>query len=140
MNSWVDLRYHADLAATGGRRAHSDAIVRLASLLEEREGPVYALDWGLKNSLQLITAGHVNPVEIFQYRPEPDAAFRDLLWSAMHEPGARFLFKTPEASVFPRHEQFQRLAQEWRFTAVLEGTALERDGTPLYMVYAVRPG
>jgi hypothetical protein len=137
-NLLVDLRYHVALAETGGRRAHSDAIVRLADILLEGDGPVYALDWGMKNNLQIITNGRVNPVELFQYRPEPDASFRDWIWGAMHQQGARFLFKTPEASAFHRFEQFQRLAAEWRFTLVLEATALEKDGTPLYYVYTVQ--
>jgi len=45
--------------------------------------------------------------------------------------------KTPEATVFRRFEHAQRLAEEWRFKLVLEAEALERDGTPLYLVYAV---
>ena len=64
----TDIRYHRALAATGGHGAHSDAIYALAEHLD-REGltaPV-ALDWGLDAQIRYLTAGRVQPIEVFGY-------------------------------------------------------------------------
>lgn len=139
-NLWTDLRYHRALAQTGGQRAHSDGIERLAEWLEDRpDRPVYALDWGMRTSVYVLTGGRVSPVEIFQYAPEPLPSFRDWLYGALHTPGALFLFRSPDMTAFHRWEHFQRWTTEWGLVPVLETTVTERNGTPLYFVYSVRP-
>jgi hypothetical protein len=135
----VSLQYHQALSRTGGLSAHSDAIYRLAQVLEQRGVPnPQAMDWGIKSSIQILTQGRVNPVEVFQYQPQPDQTFYDLVFKAMQSPRQLYIFRSPELTVYPRFEAFAGLAQRLGIEPVLEETVTQRDGKPLYLVYGVR--
>ncbi len=62
------LDYHRVLTMSGGAGTHSDAINGLADYLDTApyRAPV-ALDWGLDAPLRFLTAGRVQPVEVFGY-------------------------------------------------------------------------
>ncbi len=134
----VDYRYHASLSETGGRRAQSDAIYRLTEYLDAKgtHEPV-AMDWGIKSSVQIVSQGRVNPVEIFGYTPEPGGAFLELLNSMLQSPEKVYIFKIPEMTVFQRQQAFTDMIEKQQKKADLEYTARERDGTPIYLVYRV---
>ncbi|MSQ14484.1 MAG: hypothetical protein EXR50_01285 [Dehalococcoidia bacterium] len=134
----IDYQYHAVLTETGGRKAQSDAIYRLAEYLDDKGviEPV-AMDWGIKYSVQIITVGRVNPVEIFGYTPEPGGAFMELLDSTLLAPDRLYIFRIPEAAVFPRYQEFTEAVEKLNRKADLVHIAAERDGTPMYLVYRV---
>ncbi|HLE80624.1 MAG TPA: glycosyltransferase family 39 protein, partial [Dehalococcoidia bacterium] len=135
----ADLQYHQALSETGGWMAHSDGVYRLAGVLERRGGPQpLAMDWGVKASVQVLTQGRVNPQEVFQYQPEPDQTFYDLTYKGMQDPGRLYIFRAPELTVYPRFEHFESLATRLGKKATLEETVAQRDGRPLYLVYAAR--
>ncbi|MBI4301941.1 MAG: glycosyltransferase family 39 protein [Chloroflexi bacterium] len=136
---YVDMQYHRALKETGGRRTHSDAIYRLASYLEERrESQPWVMDWGIQKSVVILTQGRVNPVEIFQYAPQPDINFTNWLYGAMANPQNLYLFHSGDATVFPRYPAFEAMARQLNKEIVLEKTVTERDGTPLFLVYSVK--
>lgn len=139
-NLTVDLQYHEALAVTGGRRGFSDAINRLASHLDEAGKPQpIAMDWGMKYNVQLLTQGRVNPLEVFQYAPEPDASLRAWLRASMSTPEHVYLFHgVPDYIIYPRFQLFQEVVREAGKTTHLDIEIAERDGTPLYQVYSVR--
>lgn len=134
----VDYRYHAALGETGGRRAQSDAIYRLTEYLDAGgvSEPV-AMDWGIKSSVQIVSEGRVNPVEIFGYAPEPGGAFLELLGAMLQSPERVYIFKIPEMTVFQRYQAFSDMVEKQHKKVDLEYTARERDGTPIYLVYRV---
>ena len=136
----ADAGYHRALAETGGHRAHSDAVYRLAAYLDDAGDPApLAMDWGIKASVQILTAGRVNPVESFFYSPEAPPLFTDIVYGAMHgDVPRRFIFRAADMTFFPRLDLFLQLAARWEREAVLESTIRERDGTPIYFVYTVR--
>lgn len=134
-----DLQYHQALGETGGWMAHSDGVYRLAQSLEKRDDPQpLAMDWGIKASVQVLTAGRINPQEVFQYQQEPDQSFFDLTYKAMQDTRSLYVFRSPELTVYPRFEQFQSLAKRLGKNTYLEETITQRDGRPLYLVYTAR--
>lgn len=138
-NLLVDIQYHRALQRTGGHGAHSDVIYALAAYLDwNGAAQPLAMDWGIKYNVQLLTQGRVNPLEIFQYQPEPDALFAQWLREAVARPEQLYLFHSPEHTAFPRFDQFHRTVGQLGKDTHLETTFRERDGTPAYLVYTVR--
>lgn len=136
------LRYHDALRRTGGLAAHSDAVYRLAGWLEERgvDDPI-ALDWGLRNSVLVLTDGRVVPVEIFMYDREPPPLFFDWLYGALtKDPDQLYILHADPFAVFPRRAAFEDLARKLGREVRLEGQFRQRDGTVIYEVYSARPG
>ncbi len=107
-DAWTTIRYHRILAISGGYGAHSDASARLAAYLDEAAAgrPGYAspvlLDWGLEASLSFLTAGRVNPVEVFGYErlDAPDAAFAGRVDDLLADSNTVYIGPPPEKAVF----------------------------------------
>lgn len=136
---WVDVQYHQRLSETGGWSAHSDAIYRLATYLDERGiAEPMALDWGMKTNLQILTQGRVNPVEIFQYEREPKPAFFDWLYGALTQRETLYLFHSDDTTVYPRFDAFRELAQRLGKKVVLVESVAQRDGKVIYLVYSAK--
>lgn len=137
------LRYHAALARSGGLADHSDASYHLAYYLRYGGlGAPIALDWGFAAPVRYLTAGTVQPIEIFGYDSlaEPDTGFADRL--ALFLPNAEnvYLLHAPGATVFAgRREEFVRAAEGQQRQAVLERRFDQRDGTPIYEVWRLIP-
>jgi hypothetical protein len=136
----VAFSYHRDLAATGGGSTFSDAIYRLARYLDD-QGPrtrVVAMDWGFKRPLQFLTLERVNPVEAYGYTPEPTPEYRQALRGLLDDPGAIYLFHTPDGTAYQRFTSFtEEVAAAGKHAALLE-TFYHRDGVPVYLLYQVR--
>jgi len=136
---WVDFQYHRALSTSGGWFSHSDAIYGLADYLEERgAAKPMAMDWGIKANVQVLAQGKVNPLEIFQYSPEPAPSFVDWLYGAMQNPDNLYLFHSPDYTMFQRFRQFEELATKLNRKITVEMAFTQRDGTPVYLVYSVR--
>ncbi len=136
---WTTVRYHRILAISGGYAAHSDAIGNLATYLARRgpSSPV-ALDWGLDAPVRFLTAGKVNPIEVFGYAPldAPDAGFAARVSGFLDNPDNIYLAHAAEATVFRgRVEALSRLAAERGLALREEVRFAERSGRPLFVVY-----
>ena len=135
-NLTVDAQYHEALVRTGGHRGHSDAVYKLASYLDENGVPApLAMDWGIRYTVQLVTAGRVRPLEVFGYTAEPDPGFAARLPLATAE--QRYLFHGEDYTAFPRMAAFEQAAAQAGKRTKLEQTFYERSGTPVFMVYSV---
>ena len=135
----TDIRYHRALAATGGHGAHSDAIYALAEHLDTAKftTPV-ALDWGLDAQIRFLTAGRVQPTEVFGYDSldTPDPGYAERINKLLDNPNTLYLAHLPEHTVF--HERVNTLvdlASERGLTLHQRAIYTERDGTPLIIMY-----
>ena len=138
-NLVTDIRYHRALAASGGHGAHSDAIYALAERLDSAglTAPV-ALDWGLDAQIRYLTAGRVQPIEVFGYTrldaPDPDFAGR--MNQLLDNPDTIYLAHVPEQTIFrDRVNALAELAAQRGLTLREQAHFRERDGTPSIIVY-----
>jgi len=135
----TDIRYHRALAATGGHGAHSDAIYAVAEHLDKAKltAPV-VLDWGLDAPIRYLTAGRVQPIEVFGYdsldAPDPD--FAERINRLLDNPDTLYLAHLPEYTVFrERVNTLADLASKRGLTLRQRALYTERDGTPLIIMY-----
>jgi len=100
----ADVNYHRALAISGGLADHSDTSYRLADYLRQAGiSKPYALDWGFKAPLILISQGEVDPVEIFGYErvDAPPEGVAEAIREHLQDPNAVFLLHMPERTNFP---------------------------------------
>lgn len=135
-DAWVTAQYHQALARTGGHMTFSSAIYSLAADLDA--GGVrrpYALDWGFKYNLMILTEGRVTPHEIYGPGHQPGPEFEAALRAALAEPSPVFLAHPEEGSAYPRLEAFRRIVAASRRTIVQERIYRQVDGRPVYHVF-----
>lgn len=135
----TDIRYHRALTVTGGHGAHSDAIYALAKRLDSLgwAAPV-ALDWGLGAQLRYLTAGRVQPAEVFGYEnlAAPDPGYAERMNRLLDDPDNIYLAHAPEHTIFrERVNVLADLAWNRGLTLREQGRFNERDGTPLIIMY-----
>ena len=140
---WVTVQYHRALAASGGHAAHSDAIYDLAEYLDAHDvrSPV-VLDWGMEAPLYFLTAGRVQPAEVFGYEQldAPDAGFVERLRFFLDDPSHVYLFHVPEETVFRgRRQVFDRLVAEAGLVPRVEAVFYERSGRMIFVLTRVEP-
>jgi len=138
------LRYHRVLSIAGGYATHSDAIYRLADFLRQREPSApLALDWGVDAPVRYLTAGQVNPVEVFGYErlDGPDPGFAGRLAPFLDNPDNLYVAHAGEFTIFRgRVEALEQLAVARGFRLEAAVRFGERSGRPLFLVYRiVRP-
>jgi hypothetical protein len=138
------LRYHRVLSIAGGYATHSDAIYRLADFLRQRAPAApLALDWGVDAPVRYLTAGRVNPVEVFGYErlDGPDPGFAGRLAPFLDNPDNLYVAHTGEFTIFRgRAEALEQLAAARSFRLEEAARFGERSGRPLFLVYrVVRP-
>ena len=140
---WTTVQYHRVLSSSGGYSAHSDAIYRLAaSLDQEGFASPQVLDWGLAAPVRFLTAGRVNPVEVFGYdrMDAPDAGFTDRMSRSLEDPNSLYLAHMPDVTVFRgRVDALKALAAERGLVLEEEGRFAERSGHPLFVLYRATP-
>jgi hypothetical protein len=135
----TDIRYHRALAVTGGHGPHSDAIYALAETLD-RDGltaPV-ALDWGLDAQVRFLTAGRVQPTEVFGYDDlaAPDPGYAERMNQLLDDPDRIYLAHVPEHTVFrDRVNALAELAGKRGLKLREQAYFNERDGSPFIVVY-----
>jgi Dolichyl-phosphate-mannose-protein mannosyltransferase len=133
------IQYHRVLSVSGGYSAHSDALYGLAATLDQEgfASPL-ALDWGLAAPVQFLTAGRVNPVEVFGYdrMDAPDAGFTTRMSSFLGDPNNLYLAHMPDVTVFRgRVDALKALAAERGLKLEEAGRFAERSGRSLYVLY-----
>ena len=135
----TDIRYHRALAATGGHGSHSNAIYALAEHLDQAKftAPV-ALDWGLDAQVRFLTAGRVQPIEVFGYDSfdAPDPNFAERINRLLDNPDNLYLAHLSEHTVFrERVNTLADLASQRGLTLRQRAIYAERDGTPIIIMY-----
>ena len=134
----ADIRYHDALRETGGLTAFSDAIYGLADYLDENGyNQPYALDWGVRPNVMILTEGRVEPIEIFGQSLEPEAAFEESLDGALATENPIFISQTEVSSAFPRLDRFREIVEARGGEVVLEQVFPQRDGVPAYYLFRV---
>jgi hypothetical protein len=136
---WTTVRYHQVLSIAGGYGAHSDAIYGLTDYLEDRAyWEPLALDWGIDAPVRFLSAGRVNPTEVFGYSGlgAPDAGFAERVGPMLGNPNIAYLAHSPRATVFNgRLPALQALAAVRGLTLPEECSFAERNGEPLLVIY-----
>ncbi len=135
---WVDVRYHEALARTGGYSGFSSAIYSLADYLDQHHmDRPYALDWGFKYNVMILTQGRVEPLEIYGSTYDPGPDFEAALRAALATSNPVFIAHTEEGSAYPRLDAFRRIAAQQGKTVTLEQTFSQLDGKPVYYLFTV---
>lgn len=137
----VDLSYHQALARSGGYAAHSDASYELARYLQSQgvASPL-AMDWGIDATVQFLTLGAVNPIEIFGYEWESDEAFEERLGSFLPNPDNLYIFHSPGETIFHRRQAFDRLVVEMDKVSQVEEVILDRSGKSVFVLVRMSAG
>ncbi len=137
----VDAAYHHELAIVGGKGDHTPAIYPLVEYLErEVLREVAAVDMGIQDPVQFLTAGEINPVEIFGYenREDVDEAFAIRVREQLENPGNVYVFHVTYPIFQRRWETFQEIvAQEgkaWQEIFI----AYDWSAIPIFRVVKVR--
>jgi len=137
----VDIGYHRALSRTGGFDGHTEAIYELAPYLEEGGAPTVAMDWGIRNNVLFLTQGRVDPQEVFGFESleEPDPGFRERLLPHLADPWTRYIFHSPEETVFKRWDYFQALVAEEGKGIRVEKVFTDRSGKHIFILVGVEP-
>jgi 4-amino-4-deoxy-L-arabinose transferase-like glycosyltransferase len=136
----TDVRYHRALAETGGLTAFSDAIYPLAEYLDDNGfSAPYAIDWGVRTSVVILTEGRVMPREVFEQTLEPGAAFDQAIGAALREDDPVFVSQTEDSAAFPRIERLRELAEANGQDVILDQVFTSRNGVPAYYVFRIYP-
>jgi 4-amino-4-deoxy-L-arabinose transferase-like glycosyltransferase len=134
----VDLNYHRALTRSGGYAAHSDASYELARSLQARgvSSPL-AMDWGIDATVQFLTLGVVNPIEIFGYEWEAGQAFNQRLAGFLSNPDSVYIFHGEEETVFRRRAAFDDQVAAVGKVSRLEEEIFDRSGRLMFVLLKV---
>ncbi len=137
------LAYHRVLTLSGGAGTHSDAINGLADYLDTApyHAPV-ALDWGLDAPLRFLTAGRVNPIEIFGYErlDAADEGFAGRVGPYLTDQNNVYLAHAPGQTVFQgRLEALDAAASGQGWLLLQQAWFTQRSGDVLFIVYRAVP-
>jgi hypothetical protein len=136
----ADVRYHQALARTGGSFSFSSAIYPLADYLDAQGATrPYALDWGVRANVQLLTAGRVTPQELYGLSLEPGGEFDAAIAAALRQPEPLFIAQTAPGGDAARLARFQQLVAEAGRQVAPMVVFVGRDAAPAYDVYRVLP-
>ena len=131
----VDWQYHQQLAVTGGQSRWSDGIYKLAAYLEQRGDPVVAVDWGIKSSVQLLTGGRVNPLDITGFPGEAPGLFEGRAAQMLGDPKVVYVFHSREDTVYERFSAFQQVAERLGKHLRIIEAFYDRAGRPVYVLW-----
>jgi 4-amino-4-deoxy-L-arabinose transferase-like glycosyltransferase len=131
----VDWQYHQQLAATGGQSRWSDGVYKLAAYLERRGDPVVAVDWGIKSSVQILTGGRVNPLDITGFPEEAPGLFEGRATQMLGDPRVVYVFHSREDTVYERFPAFQQVAERLGRRLRIIEAFYDRAGRPVYVLW-----
>jgi hypothetical protein len=131
----VDWQYHQQLAVTGGQSRWTDGIYKLAAYLERRGDPVVAVDWGIKSSVQLLTGGQVNPLDITGFPGEAPGLFEGRSAQMLGDPRVVYVFHSREDTVYERFPAFQQVAERLGKRLRIIEAFYDRAGRPVYVLW-----
>ncbi len=150
-NLLVDAHYHRLLTQTGGKSSFSASIYELAQILDSPKGGndpfdyrrPYALDWGMRHNVQLLTGGRVEPQEIYGQGRALPADFTATLDRLFADPNAVYLAHRPDGDNIPaaypdRARAFRQHAEARGKRVVPIKIINEPGGVPLFYLYTVR--
>jgi hypothetical protein len=137
----VDQAYHADLSRIGGKGDHTNASYRLADFLTETQASqVVAMDYGIQDTIQFLTAGDIKPAEIFGYEDwqTVDPAFAIRLREELENPDALYIFHQ-QPHFLNRRETFEAIVAQEEKSLVEEAVIYDWSARPIYRVVRVLP-
>lgn len=148
-NLLVDVHYHQTLTRSGGKSSFSDRIYELAAFLTRKQSDgydyqhPYALDWGMKYNIQLLTAGRSNPQEIYGQSRSAPPDYRTTLQQLFQNPNNLYLAhradgNNPPAAYPDRTAIFFAEAAAAGKQVVTIKIITEPGDVPLFYVYNVR--
>jgi branched-subunit amino acid transport protein AzlD len=129
MNLLVVNQYLVDFERNGAAGNFTDALFPLSKALPDGP-PVYVLDWGIGNSVQLSHRGRLN----LRYGAEP--LNQDQLNYMLRDPGAIFVDHVPERQIYrevPEHLHQFATGEGYR-REVLQ-TIADSNGRPVFQVF-----
>lgn len=134
------LSYHAALTESGGLSTHSDAIYDLSDwLLERKDSPVAAMDWGQAAPIIYLTEGQVTPVEIFGYQWEADSNLTGRLAEFVADLNTLYLWRAPDEIIFDRSDSFKDSYRPLELEETIEEAFYERSGRPILGITRLVP-
>ncbi len=129
LNLLVVNQYVVDFERNGAAGNFTDALFPLARALPDGP-PVYVLDWGIGNSVQLAHRGRLN----LRYGAEP--LNQDQLNYMLGDPGAIFVDHVPERQIYrdvPEHLHQFATGEGYRKEALQ--TIPDSNGRPVFQVF-----
>ncbi len=136
----MNVRVHESLQRTGGRGQWSDSIFRLTDVLESRYAgrPIIAMDWGFSRNVEVLTAGRLRPIEVYEHSLLPSPHFDEVSTRLSRDPDNVYLFHAPRHTAFHgRWEVFERSAKRLRKRIRKEEQLSDRTGEVVTLVYTV---
>lgn len=134
------ISYHAALTKSGGLSTHSDAIYDLSDwLLERKDSPVAAMDWGQAAPIIYLTAGQVTPVEIFGYQWEADSNLTGRMAGFVADRRTLYLWRAPDEIIFDRSDSFKDSYRPLALEETIEEAFYERSGRPILGITRLVP-
>ncbi|MBN1642588.1 MAG: glycosyltransferase family 39 protein [Anaerolineae bacterium] len=137
----VDLAYHRELSQIGGKGDHTHASYRLVEALRaEGATRVVAMDFGIQDVVQFLTAGEVNPIEVFGYadRGNPDPGFGVRVREQLAHAEARYVFRV-QPLFQNRWELFGTIVAQEGKQIVDETLVYDWSAIPIYRIVRVSP-
>ena len=114
-NFVTDLQHHSALVESGGRRGSSGALNQLASYLDESgQWQPIAQDWGLKYNVPILTQALATREHVHLFHGVDDYV------------------------TYPRFSLSEKAPSGPGMRHALLAEPRERDGAPIYQVYAAR--
>ena len=136
----VDVAYHRDLKRIGGVGDHTSASYTLVRYLYEHGiTNVVAMDWGIQDVVQFLTAGEITPPEIFGYesREQPDPGFAVRVRQYLADPTTVYIFHV-HPHFRNRREVFDKIVAEEGKKVVEEKVIYDRAAIPIFSLVRVR--
>jgi len=90
------------------------------------------MDWGIDATVEFLTTGAVNPIEIFGYEWEAGEAFAARLAPFLANPENLYIFHGEEETVFPRRQAFDQLVAGLGRTSKVEEEIRDRSGRLMF--------
>jgi hypothetical protein len=131
--------YHADLTRIGGKGDHTNASYRLADyLLAAQADHVVAMDFGIQDTVQFLTAGQIVPDEIFGYQnwQDVDPAFAIRVQEELENEDTLYVFRQ-QPHFLNRREVFAAIVQQENKRTVEEAVIYDWSARPIYRVVRV---
>jgi hypothetical protein len=135
----VTNEYYSLIVRNGGSQNWTEAIFGLADYLKGASpGNVYCVDWGMTDSLRLLSRGKL-PLRVGTdpiTKPELNAADRELLGRMISSPGNLFVNHTKDFEFFKGvNDKLVKFAAEAGYRREILSVVSDRNGRPVYEVY-----
>lgn len=139
----VTNEYRARMVRNGGTVAWTQALFPLHESLRTQTGPVFCMDWGMLNSLLLLSDGRqklfVGTDAIYPLRPSNADDLRTVKWM-LDQPGAEFVAHAPDTEFFRGASQrLTEVAAQLGYWHVPVATVSDGFGRNVFEIYRFEP-